>query len=137
MTVRRAQVRIDITGNATRNGRQLAGTFRTLGRAMQDIERGTRRLNRAVRTMSRIGDQSEQAARGVCSPSRWQEFEAGAALPMMVEIDLICARLGESSDYILRGVERANIPPTERERQVLHDRDISQFSDIRKCGRNR
>ena len=65
MTVRRAQVRIDITGNATRNGRQLAGTFRTLGRAMQDIERGTRRLNRAVRTMSRIGDQSEQAARGV------------------------------------------------------------------------
>lgn len=80
----------------------------------------------------RFGRSVSQCARGICTAERWTALEAGQASPSLVEIDLICARLSETADYLVRGIERANIPKSTRETQTIHDGADWRFSDNRK-----
>ena len=87
---------------------------------------------RLAEERERFGRTVAQAARGICNPDRWSDLEAGHASPSLVEIDLICARLSETADYLVRGIERAKIPKSAREAQTMHEESGWHFSDNRK-----
>lgn len=65
-----------------------------------------------------------EAAEGICEDARWHDFEAGRALPGLIELQLICDRLRDSADWLLRGRERQQRMFDDRPQTVFHEDNI-------------
>ena len=57
----------------------------------------------------------ERAARAIMPTSTWSEMEMGRYWPNPLELDFICLRLGESSDWLVRGLVEATEGQAPRE----------------------
>lgn len=62
------------------------------------------------------------AARGILPAAVWRALEQGEHWPDPLQLDLICGRLGQSLDWLVRGIVIADseIPAVFRERRALH-----------------
>lgn len=62
------------------------------------------------------------AARGIMRPAEWRDLEQGRHFPDPVALDLMCGRLQQSLDWLVRGIVIASgeIPKAHQQPATLH-----------------
>jgi len=130
-----------LEGNRTKTFRNLLGLAQVLGvsptwlatgrgvkdptlASVDDVRGSLMDFAERVREARNLNGFTVSAScRGIMHEDEWRDLEAGAVWPNPVQLDLICGRLSQSLDWLVRGlvIAHAERPMQGVERVTIHE----------------